>query len=178
MNQPLTTLHQHATDDVECLHGMNPQWCGICQGMVARSAYSTPSTSSHIDGPSKQDLLDKVCHLLELPRVRIGEGSSLPSSVFRAAAKHAEVAAGSMPEIGERITVKAGLVWGLGCDSRDTTSAGGSTVTREGLDVMILALETLAARTVCVECGEATDRNEHIDGMCFECVDMQMPMAA
>lgn len=169
-----TTNHE----DGECLHGMTPAWCGICKGMVARSMYATPSGRTHADGPSKQDLLDKVCSLLAIPSVRIGEGSSLPSTVFRAAARLTDVPTGSMPEIGQRIAAKAGLVWGTDCDSRDTTSAGGSTVTREGLDVLVNALETLATRVACTECGTNVTRDEHIDNLCFNCVDALTAVAA
>ena len=164
--------------DVECLHGMTPTWCGICKGMDTRSAYATTTNHRPDDGPSKQDLLDKVCTLIGAPRVRIGEGSSLPASVFRAAARFTDVPVGSMPEVGQRITTKAGLSWGPDCDSRTTASAGGSTVTREGLDVMILALETLAARVECSTCLATVERDEHIDGMCFGCVDILTSLAA
>lgn len=179
MTQTFIPTQRPSLEDDECRHGMTLAWCGFCNGTVAaRSAYTTPSGRTHTDGPTKQELLDKVCSLLAIPSVRIGEGSSLPSGLFRAAARIIDVPVGSMPQIGQAIATKAGLAWGPDCDSRDTDSAGGSTVTREGLDVIILALETLAARVVCTGCFQTTDPTEVIDGTCFACVDAVTAIAA
>jgi hypothetical protein len=48
-----------------------------------------------------------------------------------------------MPQIGEALARKAGLTWTSDCDSRGTASGGGSTVTREGLDVINKAVAAL-----------------------------------
>lgn len=48
-----------------------------------------------------------------------------------------------MPEIGEAIARKAKLPWTASCDSRASRSGGGSTVTAEGLEVMVRALRKL-----------------------------------
>jgi hypothetical protein len=132
------------TDD-ECVHGMTAAWCGICNGAEASSPVSRSRSgeSGFHGGQSKQDLLDQLCQLLAVPRESVGRGSSLPSHVFDLAARRAGVRPGSMPEVGERIARKAGLTWGPDCDSRGTPSAGGSTVTREGLSVMNKALGML-----------------------------------
>lgn len=126
--------------DDECQHGMNPAWCGICQGHDDRASTDTARSP---EGRPKQELLDHLCDMLGLPREPVGVGSSLPSHVFDAAATAAGVPRGSMPEIGEAIAEKAGLGWGPECDSRSTISGGGSTVTRAGLEVMLRALARL-----------------------------------
>lgn len=97
-------------------------------------------------GEVKQEQLDRLCRQLGIPSVRVGVGSSLPSHVFEAAARQCGVQVGSMPEIGEALAMKAGLSWTADCDSRGTVSGGGSTVTREGLDVINRAVAKLLPR--------------------------------
>src|SRR5690606_1819008 len=128
----------------ECVHGMNPAWCATCRGVdeVARDRRGEDGFS----GGSKQELLNQVCDAIGVKHVQIGVGSSLPSEVFDAAAAFAGVRRRSMPEIGEAIARKAGVSWGPDCDSRGSASGGGSTVTREGLGVLIRALSRLAPR--------------------------------
>jgi hypothetical protein len=63
--------------------------------------------------------------------------------VFSAAAVRAEVEAGSMPEVGEAIATKAGLVWGPDCDNRRTRQDG-TVVSREGVGMVVQALKILA----------------------------------
>lgn len=121
---------------------MSSAWCGVCSG-ADKGASSRRGEYGFYGGESKQDLLDKVCRLLGIPTEPVGVGSSLPSRVFDEAAKRAGVQGGSMPEIGERIAQKAGLTWGPDCDSRGSISGGGSTVTREGLSVLVDALGKL-----------------------------------
>ena len=130
--------------DDECVHGLDPAWCGLCLG------HDDPTTSRAGDrglhgGRTKQDALDDLCRLIGLPPHSVGEGSSLPSEVFVAAAKHVGVSsAGSMPEVCERIAAKAGERWGPACDSRGSTSGGGSTVTLAGLEMLIRAIDQLS----------------------------------
>lgn len=163
--------------DDECLHGMTPAWCGVCKGMDTRSVYAPTIERTLTDGPSKQDSLDKVCRILGAPRTRIGEGSSLPAAVFRAAARFADVPSGSMPVVAEAIVTKAGLVWGEDCDSRDTNSAGGSTVTRAGLALMASALEVLAASKACADCATVTLPGELVGTLCGACADARLAVA-
>lgn len=129
----------------ECRHGMNPDWCAACRGDDDGST-PRPGGSGLHGGDSKQDQLNRLCRQLGIPAVPVGVGSSLPSEVFDAAARVCGVPLGSMPEIGEAITLKAGLAWTGVCDSRGTVSGGGSTVTREGLEVMNRAVARLLAR--------------------------------
>jgi hypothetical protein len=128
--------------DEECIHGMTRAWCGSCQGVDGGSRNRSGEYGFH-GGEQKQDLLDDLCDIVGLRREPVGRGSSLPSHVFEAAARAAGVRSGSMPEIGESIASKAGLVWGPECDSRGSLSGGGSTVTKEGLAVMVKGLRLL-----------------------------------
>ena len=129
----------------ECRHGMNPEWCSTCRG-VDDSAFNGARGTGLQGGEAKQDQLDRLCRQLGIPTVPVGVGSSLPSHVFEAAARQCGVPLGSMPEIGEALAGKAGLSWTADCDSRGTVSGGGSTVTREGLDVINRAVAALRLR--------------------------------
>lgn len=122
----------------ECIHGMTQAWCHVCR---------TPQLVDIADDPhggrSAQLLFDDLCALLDIPRYFPGPGSS-PTRVFAAAAERAGVATGSMPEVGEAIATKAGLVWGPGCDNRQSR-AHGTVVSREGVGVLVQAFKTLEA---------------------------------
>jgi hypothetical protein len=129
------------TDD-ECIHGVNRAWCGICRKAEGSTPNRTGEYGFH-GGRTKQDLLNQICDLVGLPRAAVGRGSSLPSHVFNAVARRVGVGLGSMPEIGERVAHKAGMAWGPECDSRGSVSGGGSTVTADGLEILIRALNKL-----------------------------------
>lgn len=135
---------QTVADDDECIHGMPRDWCSTCQGLEGVGGGSRSGEYGFHGGELKQDLLNELCDVLGLPREPIGVGSSLPSHVFDAAARAAGVPVGSMPDIGEAIAARAGLTWGPECDSRGSISRGGSTVTKEGLSVMVKALRLLS----------------------------------
>ena len=124
----------------ECIHGMNPTWCGICSAVdpVGASGRSAPQ-----GGETKQDVLDDICDLVGIPRQAVSTGSSLPSEVFVAAARATGVPVGSMPEICEAIVCRAGLSYSSDFDSRATPSGGGSTVTLVGLQALRTALSRL-----------------------------------
>lgn len=121
---------------------MSRSCCGICTSATA-APEDRRSEYGFYGGQSKQELLHEACRLLGVPTEPVGVGSSLPSHVFDEAARQAGVAGGSMPEVAERIAKKASLAWGPECDSRGSVSGGGSTVTREGLSVMVDALRGL-----------------------------------
>lgn len=130
----------------ECRHGMNPDWCSSCRG-DDDSAFGGVRGAGFHGGEVKQDQLDRLCRQVGIPTVPVGVGSSLPSHVFETAARKCGVPLGSMPEIGEALARKAGLAWSTDCDSRGTVSGGGSTVTREGLDVINRAVAGLLSRS-------------------------------
>jgi len=96
------------------------------------------------DARTKQEALNRLCLILGAEPMELSTGSTIPAEVFYLAARRAGVAPeGSMPEIGEAVAHAAGLVWGTDCDSRDTPSGGGSTVTLVGMNRLIDALERL-----------------------------------
>lgn len=65
----------------ECIHAMDPAWCGHCRpkDSMAATSRSTPSSA-----PTKQDVLDEICEQLGVRRYPVGVGSSSPSEVFDA----------------------------------------------------------------------------------------------
>lgn len=95
----------------------------------------------------KQDSLDKICRLVGLPPMRVGEpGSSVPVEMFYGVARAFGVEVGGrMPEMGEAIAAAAGLPWEQRCDSRHTPSRGGSTVTAHGMERLAQAVVVLQA---------------------------------
>lgn len=124
---------------------MNPEWCAVCQKTDHGVAHAS-GNYGYFGGQSKQDLLNQLTDQLGLPRETVGVGSSLPSSVFDAAAQRFGISYGSMPEIGEALAAKAGRSWNSDCDSRGSISGGGSTVTAQGLEVMNRSIATLIGR--------------------------------
>lgn len=129
----------------ECVHGMDAAWCAICTKADDASGSRAGEYGFH-GGRSKQDLLDAICDQLGVAREPIGVGSSLPSHVFHTMAAKVSVPRGSMPEIGQAVAERAGMAWGPSCDSRGSSSGGGSTVTIEGLQVLERALARLLPR--------------------------------
>lgn len=129
----------------ECVHGMDTAWCAICTKTDDASGSRIGEFGFH-GGQSKQQLFDVICDQLGIPREPVGVGSSLPSPVFHTMADKAGVPRGSMPEIGQAVAEKAGLAWGPKCVSRGSASGGGSTVSIEGLQVLVRALARLLSR--------------------------------
>lgn len=126
----------------DCLHGMNPEWCATCRGDDSAERQGSPGAPSSHD--TKQDQLDLLCDQLGLPRAQVSNGSSIPAPVLREAAKRCGVStSGTMPEIAERIALKAGLQWTTEHDSRHTISSGGSTVTYPGMVQLNRAVASL-----------------------------------
>jgi len=115
---------------------MTQAWCDVCRAPQLVSTEPDPH-----GGRSAQLLFDDLCGLLDIPRYFPGPGST-PSRVFAAAAARADVAAGTMPEVGEAIATKAGLLWGPGCDNRHSREQG-NVVSREGVGVMVDAFRIL-----------------------------------
>lgn len=91
--------------------------------------------------PTKQAALDRLGTLLGSV-YNIKKGSTLPKEAFEDVARKLGLSPkGSMPVLGERIANAAGLTWDDRHDSRRTPSRGGSTVTREGINTILEALE-------------------------------------
>lgn len=122
---------------------MEESWCGMCSGADDDSLRSGTGSNRIDGGETKQDIVNDICDVLAIPRLRVSVGSSIPSELFATAADRVNVPVGSMPEIGEAIVLSAGHAWSSGYDSRDTLSGGGSTVTLPGLRAVLRALREL-----------------------------------
>jgi hypothetical protein len=87
-------------------------------------------------GETKQDVLYDFARLLGTPRRRVSKGSTEPKAalldVVRARALPIDTSI-SKPELAARIARALGQPWGAECDSRQTKSGGGGTVTLIGL---------------------------------------------
>lgn len=116
-----------------------------------RNAFQTREAAARalIDaiGPAvartKREAVDRLCVLIGAEPMQVGVGSSLPSDLFDQLAGFAGVDSGPMPVVGQRVAEAAGLTWTTDCDSRNTASGGGSTVTLTGLQVLIEAASRL-----------------------------------
>ena len=126
----------------DCKHGIDESWCGTCSGADDSPRSGSGSYGFH-GGETKQDIVNDICDVLNIPRQVVSVGSSIPSSIFATAARRVGVPLGSMPEIGEAIVRRAGQSWSSTYDSRGTVSGGGSTVTLEGLQAVRQALRDL-----------------------------------
>lgn len=128
----------------ECIHGMTVEHCAMCR---PPAGYVPPTSRTGVGGfyggQSKQDLLTALCEELGIPNEPIGAGSSIPSHVFELLATKTGVSASSMPIIGEAVAQRAGIAWTADCDSRGSVSGGGSTVTADGLRVVLKAYRKL-----------------------------------
>jgi hypothetical protein len=120
-----------------CQHGLIPGECGPCPDPSIRPAVEQR------DVPLKADLVRRLASMLDMPDPGIGVGSSIPSELFAVMARRVGVPFGSMPEVGEAVARKAGVAWDKDCDSRSSTSGGGSTVTAVGLGRLVTALQRL-----------------------------------
>jgi len=129
----------------ECMHGMEIEWCGVCTNAVGAVGATRLGSYGYQGGETKQDVLDDVCRLLGVPKQAVSIGSSLPSTVFAAAALQVGVPPGSVPEVCEAIVLKAGHRYSSAFDSRSSSSGGGSTVTLEGIQALRSALRVLLA---------------------------------
>lgn len=125
----------------DCIHGTNPDWCATCRQLDSTS--SSGGAGLPWGGETKQDMLDQICDRLGIARMRVSVGSSVPSDVFDVIQRRLGLPPGSMPEVGESLAQRAGLTWSAECDSRGTVSGGGSTVTLDGLRVVLTALNKL-----------------------------------
>ena len=82
----------------------------------------------------KQDVVNEIRDLQNLPRVQLGRGSSIPHEFFSDIARELALPLqGTMPLYARAIIEHAGLNWSSEYSSESTKSGGGSTVTYEGL---------------------------------------------
>jgi hypothetical protein len=96
---------------------------------------------------TKQEMLNRLTQIINVPPMKLGPGSTIPSALFDALLRVAGLDCnGSMPIRGKCLVEAAGLVWGPSFDSRHSESGGGSTVTRDGLAAMEKAITILIGR--------------------------------
>lgn len=92
----------------------------------------------------KEDFVQEVCELLDIPTFHVTVGSSVPSQFFNEIIEYFDLPmGGSMPERAKRIVEKAGLDWSSDYDSTQAPSGGGGTVTAKGLDAVHRAVAKL-----------------------------------
>jgi hypothetical protein len=85
---------------------------------------------------TKQEILDDIASMLRLPRWRVSTGSTEPREALVDIANALSVPVSrrsSKPEIAAAIAHAGGQSWDASCDSADTPSGGGGTITHEGL---------------------------------------------
>ncbi len=97
---------------------------------------------------TKQDVIDEICNLLDIGPYPVGIGSTESASFLREVATYFEIDienSSTKPAIAESVVLKAGLAWTSECDSRSSSSGGGSTVTLTGLKRLLQAVRALLA---------------------------------
>lgn len=95
-----------------------------------------------VPASSKKEAVYRLCDLLRIPREEVGPGSTEPTGPFREACRQLGLPTdGSKPILGRRVAESARLRWDDSCDSTDTPSGGGATVTLPGLNRVLEALE-------------------------------------
>lgn len=127
----------------DCIHGTNPEWCAICTRVEAGPDTSRGGAAKS-QGRTKQAIANDICRALGIQPLELGRGSSVPSEIFEEVARQFGVPFGQMPAVGRDVATKAGLAWGPDCDSTGTPSQGGSTVTGQGLEVVLAAVRRLS----------------------------------
>jgi hypothetical protein len=98
---------------------------------------------------TKQEVIDDITHLVSADPLTVSIGSTEPKGVFDAVNDRLSLGidrALTKPEYAEAIAELAGIPWDATCDSRDTASGGGSTVTITGLERVLEATRTLISR--------------------------------
>jgi hypothetical protein len=92
---------------------------------------------------TKQGIIDEVSQSLGIGPFKVGNGSSEPSEFFVEVGKALNIdglVGSSKPEIAQKIVERMGLIWADDCDSRNSNSGGGSTVTLAGLKTLRAAV--------------------------------------
>lgn len=124
----------------ECIHGTESAWCGICTKVDQAASPATARASAR----TKQVIVEDICRALGIELLAVYRGSSVPVEIFQEASRRFGVPMDAMPAVGRAVALKAGLDWTPECDSTGTPSGGGSTVTAEGLEVMLKAIRRLS----------------------------------
>jgi hypothetical protein len=94
---------------------------------------------------SKADVSTSIAYLIRRPPRPLGPGGTEPKALFTDILDTlgAEL---SKPQLAEAIARAAGVVWDESCDSRNTPSGGGDTITTKGLMRVREAVRRLLGR--------------------------------
>jgi hypothetical protein len=98
---------------------------------------------------TKQQVIDAITELIGAREMGVSRGSTEPKALFLAVHRRFGMRfdeSTSKPALAQSICEVAGLTWDASCDSRNTPSGGGSTVTLEGLHRVHRAVQLLLAR--------------------------------
>lgn len=100
---------------------------------------------------TKQDAINEVIRIVGGSQVHVSRGSTEPKHLFILVAQWMGLDIDphlSKPNMGRAITQAAGINWDSSCDSTQSPSGGGSTVTLEGLTRVLRAVEERAPTLV------------------------------
>ncbi len=97
---------------------------------------------------SKQNLVNRISHLaLNDKAYLLSSGSSIPSEFFLDLENRFSIpVSNGMESKAATFCDYFGIEWTSDCDSSETPSGGGGTVTRRGLEVILLAVERAISR--------------------------------
>ena len=109
----------------------------------------SPRRSAKVHRRVTQDYLNEIGRLLGRPPRQEQRGGSEPKAFLIDIVEGLELDIDTKlkkEKLAEAIVLRAGIPWDETCDSRSTNSLGGGTITNEGLDRLVRAVETLLAR--------------------------------
>jgi hypothetical protein len=118
------------------------------EALLAKLGLTPEDTGSEeppfVPAESKGEAVTRLATAMGVADPGLAPGSTEPKSIF----VHAVTSLGleidtsmGKPELGEAIAAATGHTWDSMCDSRDTPSGGGDTVTLRGLNVVLEAVE-------------------------------------
>lgn len=98
---------------------------------------------------SKARVAAEVCRVMGIPVVEPSEGSTIPKSLIRDAAKFCGLEPAETDpawKVARQLVVSSGLAWPNDADSHETPSGGGGTVTLKGWKAILAAVKVAASR--------------------------------
>ena len=102
-----------------------------------------------IPAQDKQEAVSRIAHEMGVPDRRCSTGSTEPKKIFIDVLRGLGLSLDEhlhKPELGQAIVQAAGLNWDDQCDSRNTPSGGGDTVTLMGLNRVLEAVTIIKAQ--------------------------------
>lgn len=98
---------------------------------------------------TKQDVIDDIVRLIGTQQMTTSTGSTEPKALLLAIHRRYGLRIDpslSKPALAEAIARTGGVPWDPSCDSRQSSSGGGSTITLEGLRRLREAVQNLHGR--------------------------------